>query len=234
MSIKHIIANVNQAALASGLLVGLMLAGFFILEPAISRSQASDTSGPFTIRQEITGELSFITDAADVTMVSDISGLTGGQATGTTQFAVRSNSGYTVDIAFTYEGAHAMRGETTDSDAIQDYASTTAPSYVFNTASSAAVFAYTVGSSTATGENTYISDNFKDNGSSACGSGSYTAANCWMGPTAGAYEIVNNPSPAPTGATSTLTFRVYVPNSPNPAVEADWYTATATLTATEQ
>lgn len=233
MNFKGILTNINQAALASGLLVGLMLAGFFILEPAISRSQASDTSGPFTIRQEISGELSFITDAANVTMVSDITGLAGGQATGTTQFAVRSNSGYTVDIAFTYEGNNAMRGDTTDSDAIQDYASTTAPSYVFNTASSAAVFAYTVGSSTATGENTYIADAFKDNGS-ACGSGSYTAANCWMGPTAGAYEIVNNPSAAPTGATSTITFRVYVPNAPDPAVEADWYTATATLTATEQ
>ena len=233
MKFTTVLSHFSQSAVAAGLIVGLLLASFFIFEPTIGRSAASDTSGPFTIRQQITGELAFITDAASVTMVSDISGLTGGNATGTTQFAVRSNSGYTVDIAFFDNGTeHAMLGESTNSSAIRDYASTS-PSYILNTSSSSAIFAYTVGSSTATAENSYVSSNFLNTGTS-CGSGSFTNNRCWMGPTTTAYEIVNNSSSAPTGATSTITFRVHVPNAPSPAVEADWFTATATLTATEQ
>jgi hypothetical protein len=48
------------------------------------------------------------------------------------------------------------------------------------------------------------------------------------------YRIINRSTPAGEGATTSMTFRVQVPSSPSPALDEDFYTATATLTAVNQ
>ncbi len=199
------------------------------LEPIATRAAASATD-TFTIRQEITDEITFQTAAADVTMVGSIQGVSGGQATGTTYAVVRSNSssGFTIDIAF--DNNPAMLGETTGNTSIRNYGVPGAePTYGFN-ASTSAQFAYTVSASTTSD----LDPSFLNNGS-ACNTGAgFNANTCWKGPSTSNFRIVNRSTSAPSGATTTLTFRVLVPSNPVPGVDEDFYTATATLTATNQ
>jgi len=235
---KHIAAYTitasTQALVAALLLTVLLALSFFIVEPQVSRGQLVDTSSDFSIRQTITGENSFTTDPANVTMDGDIAGLTGGNATGTTQFAVRSNSatGYFVQIDFEDNaGAHAMRGDISGGEEIVDYQGTTAgqPSFGFNVAAtSAAQFGYTVIASSSDD----VAQGFKNDGSGVCG-GAETGTTpdvCWQAPSTTPYTIVSKSSASAGGATSTIKFLVHVPNNATPAPNAETYTATATLT----
>jgi hypothetical protein len=229
LSIKQLTQNALYASVATATVVSMLFLGFFMAEPNIGFGQV-DTTPAFRIRQTITDETSFYVDPANVTMQSSIAGLTGGNATGTASFVVRSNNatGYYVNIAFTDNvGNYAMRGDTTGSQAIRDYTST---GYTSSTtynwiASSSAQFGYNVTSSTTLD----TSQNFLNNGT-RCGAGSsQTAYKCWRTPTVASYEIVNRDSAALTGASSTITFKVNVPSGATPAVSAGTYTATATL-----
>jgi len=214
------------AALA-GLVIMTLL--FMAAEPTVSRGAAASTTDVFTIRQQITDEISFLVPAADVTMNGAIQGVTGGTAHGTTTFVVRSNSnsGYTVDVAFS--GTPAMRGETTNSQSLRNYGSSSEPTFLFF-ASSSAQFGYTVNASTTAD----LDPSFLDNGS-ACNVGAAdNVGGCWMGPSTVPFRIINRTTPAGTGATTSMSFRVVVPSSPSPALDEDFYTATATLTATNQ
>lgn len=228
--------NLNQSAtyafVASSTIFSLLLMAFFVAEPAIS--QAVDSNN-FYIRTTVTSENSFIVQPSNVSMAGSISGLTGGQATGTTQFAVLTNSasGYTVSIDFDYNGDvddEAMAGDTDGSQAIRDYDPTngvvgvTEPSFGY-TASSAAQFAYTVTSSSSADTD----QSFKNDTSTCNAGGLQTALTCWKSPSKTPFQIVTRGSSAPTGATSTITFNITVPNAPVPAPEAQTYTATATL-----
>jgi hypothetical protein len=135
-------------------------------------------------------------------------------------------------IAFaTTTSGNAMQNPAGDS--IHDYpASGGQPTYSFSTASTSAVFGYTV-SAADSGD---IEQSFLDNGSNACNqpAGSAGADTCWMEPMLSNYQIINRTSDAVTGATSTLHFRVHVPNNPSPGLVAATYTATATLTVAPQ
>ena len=227
MNIKHYLNSAQQAFMATALITALVFASFFVIEPKVG--QAVDDT--FTIKQTITGEISFMASTSDVTMSGAINGVTGGTANGTTTAVVTTNNstGYNMTISFEDNtGDSAMIGDVSDSDAIHDYtASSSEPTYGFYTASTSAVFGYTVSSSVAADAD----DSFKDNGSGTCGSGSNKYQVCWMEPTAAAFTIVDRANAATAGATTTLNFRVYVPNSPSPALVTDTYTATATLTA---
>lgn len=207
--------------------------GFSAAEPRISHGQES-ASSTFYIRQTITDETSFQVEPANVTMNATISGLTGGQATGTSGFVVLSNNatGYYVEIDFfDNAGVNAMRGDITGSDAIEDYNSATnTPTfgYVAPTSGNGGEFAYTVVSSTTldTGQlflnnGSYCNAGTQDNGD--------TTEDCWMAPSTTAVRIIDRDSSASAGASSTLTFNVTVPNNPSPIPSAETYTATATL-----
>jgi hypothetical protein len=202
-----------------------------VLEPTLGRAAAT-ANDTFLITQSITDEISFLVPAADVTMVGPIQGVTGGYATGTTYAVVRSNSnsGYTMDISFS--NAPAMRGNTTFSTGIRDYATSSTmmqPSFTF-VASSAAQFGYTVAASTTSD----LDPSFLNDGSTCNAGAGYTANRCWMTPSTTAYRIINRSTSAPSGATTTLTFHINVPSNPSPSLDEDFYTATATLTATNQ
>jgi hypothetical protein len=222
------IQSALNGVVSAALITSLLFVGFFMVEPSISHGQA-DTS-TFRIRQTITDETSFLVDPTNVTMTGGINGLTGGNATGSTRFVVRSNNstGYYVDIAF-YDnsGAYAMLGDRTANEALRDYSGdvTGQPSYNF-TASTAAQFAYTVNSSTTADTD----PSFKNNGSNTCNTGStQTFGKCWKKPTVASFRIIDRSTSASNGATSTIYFKVNVPSAPVPIPSAETYTATATL-----
>ncbi len=216
----------NRVAVVTMSCLVILMAGFLYFEPMVSHAVTS----VFSIRQQITGEISFLVPPTNITMNGALAGITGGNATGSTYAVVQTNqaTGYTMDISF--ENSPAMLGETTGSTAIRNYGTTTEPTYGFF-ASTSAVFAYTVSASTTSD----LDQSFLNNGS-ACNAGAgYTANTCWQGPTSTSnYRIVSRSSAASNGATTTLTFKVNVPNNPSPALQSDFYTATATLTALTQ
>lgn len=218
--------HVTYAA-RSGFLVCVIAASlYFVLEPQITRSQV-DTS-EFIIQQTIAAESSFLVEPSDVTMSGSINGITGGQATGKTQFAVLTNNatGYYVDISFFDNGTpQAMLGDITASESIRDYGGDVVgePSFGY-TASTSAQLAYTVTSSS-----TLDTDQSFFNNGSACNIGGLQATPCWKAPDTTAFRIVQRNAAAVTGATSTIEFDVTVPSGATPVPQAETYTATATL-----
>jgi len=231
MNKVSVITSAKKASWYS--LVSIMIAVFLFLnfEPMVSHSGFASPN-TFTVSQQILGEISFLVTTPNVTMTGAINGLTGGNATGTTQAVVQTNSatGYTMDITFG-SSSPAMVGNVSGGIGIRDYAaSTTGATFAF-VASTSAVFAYTISASNTPD----IAQAFKDNGTICGASGVSDAANaCWRGPTTTSVRIISRTSAAADGATTTIQFRVNVPNNPAPAVNADTYTATATLTAVNQ
>lgn len=213
------------AGVAAFLTVAVALFAYLMVEPQISHSQSEE----FTITQVITAEATFLVNPSDVTMTGNLNGITGGTATGTTQFSVQSNSagGHYVTIAFEDNaGAYAMIGDTNGSEDIYDYRFGVGaePSFGF-TPEANATFAYTVMSSSTADTD----QSFENDGGSCNAGGSYTADTCWATPSTTEFRIVDRSSPAPTGATSTIKFLVNVPSGATPVPAADTYTATATL-----
>jgi hypothetical protein len=237
MNTKHYLTAATQAFTASLLVLAVIAAGFFIAEPKVGYGQV--VGNPFTITQQITDEISFLVQAANVTMAGNLQGLTGGTANGSTTAVVRTNSptGYRMSIAFFNNSTpNAMVGNasTSNSESIRDYqpAAGGEPTFAFSTASTSAVFAYT----TTAANTSDLDPSFLNNGTSLCNVGSARASfnECWMEPRTTSFDIINRNLSATGGATSTIHFRVHVPNSPTPALVAGFYTATATLTAINQ
>lgn len=227
--------NAMYAIIAAVSIVALSFVSFVLAEPQISHSQ--DDSAVFTVQQTITGEATFLVDPSNVTMVGNISGVTGGNATGSTQFSVQSSSGYYIEIDFgaaanTYVGQYAMYGNTSDSEAIYDYRYGNAEPGFGYTPEANASFAYTVAATTST----HIDPSFQHNNTDTCNTGSNTTEGlCWATPSSSAFRIIDSGStPALTAASSTITFKVNVPAGATPLPTADTYTATATLSLYSQ
>lgn len=228
---KFIIAS-TESLLAAFLAVAIVAVGFFVVEPQVGQAV---TSGPFTIKTTIVDEISFLVGAANVTATGSINGITGGTANGSTTVVVRTNDndGYNMSIAFFNNGtAQAMRGDTSLSSSIRDYPSAAGqPTFTFSTASTSSVFGYTISAA----DTSEVAQSFLNNGTNACnqpaGSANATSSYCWMEPTVSGFEIIRSADASTGGSTSTIHFRIHVPNNPNPGLVADVYTATATLTA---
>ena len=224
---KYITEHIIYAGALAAVGVVLTFLTHAAVEPQITHSQEV-ASSTFTIQQTITAESSFLVEPADVSMVGDINGVTGGQATGTTQFVVQTNNaaGYYVEIDFFDNGTDgAMLGDSSASEALRDYGGDLAEPTFGYTASTAAQFAYTVTSSS-----TLDTDASFRNDTSSCGGGGFDGDPCWMSPSTTAFRIVERDgSPAVTGATSTVQFNVTVPSGATPVPSAETYTATATL-----
>lgn len=226
INVAYLKDSAVYSATSSILIAVFFTAGFLMAEPKVGFGQAATEE--FIISQVITDETSFLVPPPDITMSGSISGTTGGNATGTTQFTVQTNNsaGYTVEISFPSNGTpHAMTGDFSGSESLRNYDDNAGtPSDGF-TVSTSAQFAYTVTSSSSAN----TADPFL-NGGGLCGAGStQTPEYCWKAPQVAGYTIVDTDGPALTGATSTLQFRVHVPNTPVPALPAESYTATATL-----
>ncbi len=227
------VAAAVQALVATLIICTLLGLSFFLAEPRVGRAQ--DTSGPFTINQVITGETSFLVDAVNTNLSGNLNGITGGTANGSTTVSVQTNSntGYTMTIAFYNNGSpQTMMGRTTGETTIRDYPATGGePTFAFSTASTSAVFGYT-----ATAVTTSDLDQSFLNDGAACNTDSQRSSydQCWMEPTVGAFQVIDRDSAAVTGASTTIHFRVHVPNNPTPGIVADTYTATATLTVAPQ
>lgn len=236
--LQRMIGSAGYAFVSAVTIVMMAFIGFILVEPQVGHSQET-----FTIRQTITDETTFSTTPTNVTMAGDISGITGGNSTGTTQFAVQSNNatGYLVTIQFENDDPgqlYAMLGDITGSNGIRDYENDSGgePSYNFGTTTDAAVFAYTVTSTTTDDTDS----SFANNGVNSCNDGSetdWTEDVCWKAPTTTnglPFNIIDRDSAAITGATSTIKFRVHVPPNASPTPTAETYTATATLSLLTQ
>jgi hypothetical protein len=227
MNQTHLLHSARSAFVAAFLILALGIVSFLAFEPSVGRALAPET---FTVTQQITAEISFLVAAADVTMVGTIAGLTGGYATGTTVTSVNTNNatGYNMTLAFSSTTAMKLNGS---SSTINNYTptATTAPDFqwVDNTSGQASEFGYTVRAST-TGE---VDPSFMNNGS-ACNTGSSeTNDRCWQNPSSTPETIINSTLPN-SSSTTTIKFKVAVPNNPSPALPTGFYVATGTLTAT--
>lgn len=235
MNIK--VFNLKEAArevLAGSLIITLALyVSFLALEPTLIRAQIEDQ---FEVSQTVTGEISFLTTANNVTLSPSIPGITGGASNGGTQVVVFTNdpSGYNMTIVSS--SSAAMQGNSEGGE-IPDYSTTTVdmsePEYDFTSSevlANDAGFGYSVEATTTTD----LDQSFLDNGSICNQSGgSQSASQCWMGASTTEFTIINRSSETDdSGSTTTLRFRVVINASPSPSIPADTYVATTTLTAT--
>ncbi len=234
MNSTHLLYSAKNALVATALIFALGMFSFFAFEPSVGQAI---TSNNFTVTQQITNEISFLVQPSNVTMVGSIAGLTGGYATGTTVVSVNTNNttGYNMTLHFaTNSRPHAMVASSTDASSayIANYTQAGGvgvPDYNWadNTSGQSAEFGYSVNASTSA----EVAQAFKNNGSSCNQSaGSPSVDHCWLNPTTTPQVIIN--SSAPNGSsTTTLKFKVAVPNAPSPALPSGYYVATGTLTA---
>lgn len=230
MTHTHVLRAAKNALVATLIIAVFGVFSYFAFEPTVGRAVTSNPHD-FLVQQTITDEISFLVEAADVTMVGSIQGLTGGYATGTTYAVVQTNDpdGYSMTLSFST--TTAMQGEAT-TGVINNYTpatpSTADFNWIDNSTGGAAEFGYSVSASTTSD----IDPTFQDNGASCGAGGADNILKCWLNPSTTAETIINRATAAATGATTTLRFKVAVPSAPSPSLPADLYTATGTLTAT--
>lgn len=229
MNYTHLLNSAQYAFVASVLMVALFIGSFFMFEPSVSRALDSNQ---FTVTQQITDEISFLVQPSNVTMQGSLTGITGGYATGTTKVVVRSNDpqGYNMRLFFaTTSSGHSMQASSTAY--ISDYtpASAGVPDYnwITNSSGASAEFGYSVTASSSA----EIDQSFVNNGTLCNVAGTNDANKCWMNPSTSPEMIINSSAPS-ISSTTTINFKVAVPSNPSPALPAAYYTATGTLTAT--
>lgn len=222
--------QITEASLASLVVLSLLMVSFLLFEPRVGIGQEEEE---FTVQLQVTEELAFVTPPTDVSLSPSVSGLTGGTANGSTTFVIRSNNSAGYNVTIEFASTTAMLGDAQGAF-IANYepASPGTPDYNFITPSGTHAFGYTIEAVEALD----VAQLFRNSGST-CNTGSANDVDqCW-------YNVANAETPVTvidrgsatpsSGATSTLKFRVELDANPSPAVPNDFYTATATLTATE-
>jgi len=163
-----------------------------------------------------------ISTTGDVLMSPDLPGLTGGTSNGSTTVTVVTDSPSGYQLTIEAEGEPAMQ-RTTGSESIADYDAGTDPDFSFLTSSNDAHFGFAP-------QGSDVVPAFLHDGG-ACNSGSFsTAETCWQG-LASTTQVIAEGVGAnhPTGATTTVHFRVGIGSTAG--VVAGVYTATSTVTA---
>lgn len=161
-----------------------------------------------------------LTGASAVVMSPSIPGVTGGTANGSTTVTVTTDSpsGYQLTIESS-NNPSMQKG----SDTIADYSPAGNPDFIFTTSASDSHFGFTP-------EGVDIVQRFKDDGGFCNTSTGDVTLACWDGLSTSAVVISSNTSAnQPSGATTTINFRVGVGGSVIQAPGA--YVATTTLTA---
>jgi hypothetical protein len=161
-----------------------------------------------------------ITAASNVTMSPSLGGITGGESNGSTTVIVTTDSPAGYDLTIETENSPAMQS---DLYSIADYVPDTAPAdFVFSTAGNEAHFGFSP-------EGADVVATYRDN-NSACGVGGLdTSLRCWDGLSTTAFSIASGAANHPSGATTTIHFKVGI--GANAPVVAGTYVATTTLTA---
>jgi hypothetical protein len=204
---------------------GLGQSANFRLEDTVGEvATGRATSTNFELRagyQQLGEVFISITGAAPVTLTPAIPGITGGQSNGSTSLnvATNNNAGYQLTIQSSQDPA--MRSA--EGNAITNYVPSSGADFSFTVPAASARFGFSP-------EGSDIVNAFLDN-STSCGVGtSDTASACWAGVTA-ASQIVASAATAnlPSGATTTLRFRVGVTSGAG--VATGLYVATTTVTA---
>jgi hypothetical protein len=219
-----------ESALATAVFAMIAMFGFSTVEPVISNAQAATTTSQFTTKQTITSEISFLTGASNIVLSPSIGGITGGEATGTTNVRVYTNNstGFTMTIAAS--GTPAMLGDSQGGSFTNYTPAAGLPDFGFARSGISAKFGFTVSASTTAD----LAQKFLDNGT-VCNTGALDTnggASCWTFVSSTATSTIVTAAPAPvSGSTSTIFMHTYVPANPNPALPKDTYTATTTLTA---
>jgi hypothetical protein len=226
MKIKKIIKELFASSLIA-LLIAVTAFAYF--EPDIVRSQTAEST--FEITQTVTEEVTFLVEPSDIVMTPSLAGITGGTSNGGTQFVIKTNNPTGFSVTITASSSAGMVGEQ-EGGTIPALIPATpgVPDYDFAAPVNSAAFGYTISAST-TGE---ITQPFRDNGADTCNTGSTEGTDtCWLDATTTPYTIINRSTETTSfGATSTIQFRVQIAANPAPAIPADVYTATTTLTAT--
>lgn len=162
-----------------------------------------------------------MTAPQNATLTPSIGGLTGGTANGSTSVNVLTDNpaGYT--LTFTASTSPAMQK---GFDSIADYVPVAAPNpdMTFITGSADAHFGFTP-------YGTDVVTRYQNNGSVCNVAGSSTIQNCWDGASTTPLTIAEGLANHPSGATTTLYFRVGIGGTIG--VPAGEYVATTTLTA---
>ncbi len=235
MNKKYLLSTVERSLIATILILALGIATFLAFEPVAGRGAQEI----FEVSQTVSGAISFLASTSPVTMVGTLDGLTGGTSWGTTTSRVRTNNatGYNMTLRFASTAPMVRNGGGGYIPAYQYSTATASYPAGFDTSVSNAQFGFSVSASN-TAE---VSAVFKGNGTNLCGAtngSTFVANNCWRGASttdaAATTQLILSSAPTPSsGSTSTLQFRITIPNNPSPAVPDGVYTATATLTATD-
>lgn len=237
MDKNHLLTLAHNALVISSLIFVLCMATFFTFEPVIG--QSATATEVFTVTQTVSGAISFLASTTPVTMIGTLDGLSGGTSYGTTTSRVRTNNvtGYNMTIKFASTSPMIRNG---GGGYITTYVySTNTTNYPsgFDVTPSNAQFGFSANAS----NTSEISAIFKGNGTTLCGStngSSFVINNCWRGASstdaAATTQVILSSAPTPaSGSTTTVQFRITIPNNPTPVVADGTYTATATLTATD-
>lgn len=235
MNYSHLLYSARGSFVASVLIIAIAIGAFFAFEPVVSRGAVEN----FQVTQTVSGAISFLASTSPVTMNGTLDGLTGGTSYGTTTSRVRTNNsaGYNMTINFASTSPMIRNGGGGYISTYQYSTGTTNYPSGFNTSVSNAQFGFSVNASNTSEISTVFYSNAGSCGTGV-GGGTFTVNDCWRGASstnaAATTQLINSAAPTPTsGSTTTVQFRITIPNNPSPAVANGTYTATATLTALE-